>query len=100
MDQEILRFIGLINRAGAIITGTDMVLNGARSGKVKLILIDSAVSDKTMKKVKDKCAFYKIPMVVVDESLNLGHAIGKNSRKIIGITDVNFTKLLKEKLNI
>jgi len=99
LTKDVLNFIGLMNRAGALITGTDLVLNGVRSGKVKMVLIDSLVSENTFKKVTDKCKFYNVPYIKADSSVDLGLAIGNSSRKIIGITDQKFVKALKEKLN-
>ena len=98
MTKDVLNFIGLMNRAGALITGTDLVLNGVRSGKVKMVLIDSLVSENTFKKVTDKCKFYNVSYIKADSSVDLGLAIGNSNRKIIGITDQNFVKALKEKL--
>lgn len=99
MNKDILNFIGLMNRAGALITGTDLVLNGVRSGKVKLVLIDALVSENTLKKIRSKCKFYHVPYLEVAAGFELGAAIGKSSRKVIGITDQNFVKALKEKLD-
>ena len=98
MTKEILNFIGLMNRAGALITGTDMVINGVRSGKVKFVLIDSEVSDNTLKKITDKCKYYNVSYIVIPAETNLGTVIGKGSRKIVGITDQKFVKALKEKM--
>lgn len=100
MDKDILNFIGLMNRAGALITGTEMVLNGVRSKKVQLVLIDASVSESTLKKVMDKCKFYSVLYIKAPEGVELGMAIGNSSRKIIGITDQKFAKALKEKMNL
>ena len=97
MNKEVMNFIGLMNRAGALITGTDMVINGVRSGKVKFVLVDSAVSDNTLKKITDKCKFYNVSYITMPAE-TLGSAIGKSSRKIIGITDQHFVKALKKKM--
>jgi len=98
MNKEVLSFVGLMSRAGALITGTDLVLNGVRSGKVKMVLIDPLVSENTFKKVTDKCKFYHVPYIKVSGEVDLGAAIGNRSRKVIGITDQNFVKALNEKL--
>lgn len=97
--KDILNFVGLMNRAGALITGTELVLNGVRSHKVKMVLIDKSVSENTLKKVTDKCKFYHVPYEVIQDSQGLGHAIGNQSRKVIGITEPKFAKALKEKLD-
>ena len=88
-----------MNRAGALITGTDLVLNGIRNMKVKMVLIDDSVSDNTFKKITDKCKFYNVSYIRVATGIDLGLAIGNSNRKIIGITDPKFVKALKEKLD-
>ena len=99
MNKDILNFIGLMNRAGVLITGTDLVLNGVRSGKVKMVLIDAEVSDNTFKKITDKCKFYSVYYIKAETGVDLGLAIGNSGRKVIGITEQHFVKALKEKLN-
>lgn len=98
MNKDVLNFIGLMNRAGALMTGTDLVLNGVRSGKVKMVLIDALVSENTLKKVTDKCKFYNVPYIKTSADVDLGFAIGSSGRKVIGITDHNFIKALNIKL--
>ncbi|MCL2559544.1 MAG: ribosomal L7Ae/L30e/S12e/Gadd45 family protein [Turicibacter sp.] len=97
MNKKALNFLGLMNRAGALVTGTDLVLNGVRSGKVQMVLIDASVSANTLKKVTDKCQFYHVPYIKVAEDIDLGLTIGSN-RKIIGVADQKFAKALREKL--
>jgi len=98
MRKEFLNFLGLANRAGALTTGTEQVLTGVRSGKVKLVVVDATISDGTLKKIKDKCKFYNVEMVQGPASINIGLAIGSENRKVIGVIDVNFAKGLKDKL--
>ena len=98
MDKDILNFVGLMNRAGAVITGTELVVNGIRSGKVKMVLIDASTSENTFKKITDKCKFYNVSYIKLGKEADLGLAIGKSSRKVIGIIDQNFVKALEGKL--
>jgi len=98
MNKEILNFVGLMNRAGALLAGTESVINGVRQQKVKFVLIDSQVSENTLKKVTDKCRYYHVPYIKLDEGLDLGLAIGKNNRKVVGIRNEEFVKALQKKL--
>ena len=98
MTKDVVNFIGLMNRAGALLTGTDLVINGVRSGKVKLVLLDSAVSENTLKKITDKCTYYNVSYIMMPPETDLGEAVGKSSRKVFGITDQHFVKALKEKM--
>lgn len=98
MSKEFLNFLGLANRAGVLITGTDLVLTGVRRQKVKLVIIDASASEGTLKKVRDKCQFYNVQLLQGVPSTNIGLTIGNASRKVIGVTDGNFAKGLKDKL--
>ena len=99
MNKDTLNFIGLMKSAGALITGTNLVLKGVRSGKVKMVLVDDSVSDNTFKKITDKCKFYNVSYIKVATGIDIGLAIGNSSRKVIGITDPNFVRALKEKID-
>jgi len=98
MHKEFLNFLGLANRAGALITGTELVLAGVRRQKVKLVIVDANVSAGTLKKIRDKCKFYDVDMVQGLGSISIGSAIGSENRKVIGVVDGNFAKGLKDKL--
>jgi len=100
MNKDVLGFLGLAFRARALITGTELVLGSIRGQKVHFVLIASDVSAGTFKKVTDKCHTYGVQYLQVTSDVDLGKAIGKDSRKIIGITDAKFAKTLKKKLGI
>ena len=100
MNKDALGFLGLAFRARALITGTELVLGSMRGQKVHFVLIAGDVSTGTLKKVTDKCRTYGVQYLQVASDVDLGKAIGKDSRKVIGITDVNFAKTLKKKLGI
>ena len=55
--NNILNNLGLCNRAGKIVSGTDMVCDYMASGKVCYIFLASDASDNTRKKILNK-AFY------------------------------------------
>jgi len=98
MNKEILNFVGLMKRAGALATGTDLVLTGIRNKKVKFVLIDASASENTQKKITDKCRYYNIPYIKLAEGDHLASAIGKGNQKVVGICDQNFVKALQRKL--
>ncbi len=99
MNRQWLNFLGLALSAGAIITGEQMVVQAIQGKKVHLVLLAEDISANTFKKVTDKCKFYEVEWVQKASSDEIGHALGKEFRKVVGITDPNFAKALKNKIN-
>ncbi len=100
MNQERwMSLLGLINRAGQLISGEELVLKEIRKGKAKLVILSSDASHNTSKKITDKCLFYKIPMKSVTNRYMLGQAIGKDARVVVAVLDNGFAKKLVELLD-
>ncbi len=91
-NNKLLSMLGLMMKAGKLITGEEMVINAVRSGKVVLVLLANDASQNTMKKVNDKCKTYKTNVVSNFSTDEMSFAIGKNNRKVIGVTDIGFAK--------
>jgi ribosomal protein L7Ae-like RNA K-turn-binding protein len=90
--------IGLASKAGKLVSGEDAVRNSIRSGKVKLTILAEDASDNTKKRFTNSAAFYKIALVTWGLKEDIGNSIGKSQRSVIGITDENFSKSIREKL--
>lgn len=99
MNRQWLNFLGLALSAGAVITGEQMVVQAIQNKKVHLVILAEDTSANTFKKVTDKCRFYEIEWIQKADSEELGHALGKEFRKVVGITDPNFAKALSKKMN-
>lgn len=96
---KLLFSIGLTRRAGKLFSGTEMVIDGIRSGKVCRVIACSDVSENTMKKISNSCAYYNVVFTVIDISQEtLGKAIGKMFAACVGITDPNLSELINRNL--
>jgi len=93
--NEFLNFLGIAVRARKIISGTEITINGIRSGEVKLVVMASDCSPRTKKDLHNKASYYNVPVVDTIDSSDLKMAIGRE-RKVMGITDLGFAKRLKE----
>jgi ribosomal protein L7Ae-like RNA K-turn-binding protein len=92
-------FLGLANRARKVISGEELVINEVRKQKAKMVLLSSDASANTIKKVSDKCSFYKVPLKHVPDRYMLGQAIGKEARVVVAVTDGGFAKKLMTMLD-
>ena len=96
MNNKFLSMLGLAKRAGALITGTDLVTKALPSGKIRLVMYAENSSQNTEKKITDKCKFYGTRCVKIDYvGEDVAHAIGKlSSVCVVGVSDENFSKEL------
>jgi ribosomal protein L7Ae-like RNA K-turn-binding protein len=92
-------FLGLANRARKVISGEELVINEVRKNKAKLVLVSADASANTIKKISDKCSFYKVPLKHVPDRYALGQAIGKDARVVVAIMDEGFAKKMMTMLD-
>ncbi len=93
-----IKTLGLVNKAGKLITGEDNIINNIRNQKVYLVLVANDASLNSKKKYFDKCKFYNVSVVEAGTIAQLSHAIGKENRVAIGICDRGFAKGLLAKI--
>jgi ribosomal protein L7Ae-like RNA K-turn-binding protein len=91
--------LGLAVRAGKVISGEEMVVKSIQKQNAKIVLLSKDASENTKKKVTDKCLYYNIDLVWIDDRLVLGKAIGKEQRVVVAVNDQGFSKRLKELLD-
>lgn len=84
--------LGLAARARKIISGEELVVKEIQRNKVMLVLLSNDASKNTEKKISDKCSYYNIPLRHVTDRYELGQAIGKDARVVVGIQDEGFAK--------
>lgn len=97
VDPKLFQLLGLAMRAGKIISGEDRVITGIRKGHVCLVLLAEDASANTMKKLTDKCTYYRVPYHISSSRYTLGHAIGKKEgRVVVGVTDEGFAAKMQQ----
>lgn len=99
--DKLFSMIGLAMKAGKIVSGEFMCEKSIKSGRAVLVIISEDASDNTGKKFSDMCTFYGVNFKFFGDSEQLGHAMGKQFRKVVCIEDSGFAdsigKLLEEK---
>lgn len=93
--DKIFNFMGLAMRARKLTTGEELVINEIRKNKVRLVIVSSDASANTKKNITNKCHSYRVKCVEFGTRYELGYAIGKDERVIIGVTDTGFAKKLE-----
>ncbi|MCM0600282.1 ribosomal L7Ae/L30e/S12e/Gadd45 family protein [Periweissella ghanensis] len=92
---KVLQLLGLARRAGALITGEEMVLKAVRNHKAHLVLIASDTGKSTFKKITDKASFYNVAVIADYDRATLSDATGM-ARSIYAINNAGFAKKIKE----
>lgn len=96
--NKVLSLLGLATKAGRVASGEFMTENAIKDGSAALVIIGCDASANTTKKFRDMCAFYEVPCFSYSDKEGLGHAIGKEMRASLAVTDEGFAKSLKKLL--
>ncbi|MFD1928662.1 YlxQ family RNA-binding protein [Sporosarcina siberiensis] len=97
--KKIFQMLGMATRARMLVTGEELAIREVRNGNARLVIVSNDASANTIKKVTDKCSFNNVEMHVFGNREEIGHAIGKESRVVLAITDAGFAGKLSELLN-
>lgn len=88
MNEKAYGLLGLARRAHKVVLG-ETVLKKIRTKTVYLLILSEEIGRNNQKKLTDKCSYYQIPYVSVNEAM-INKAIGSLNHKYIGITDQEF----------
>ena len=90
--------LGFARRAGKTVIGTELVCRAMPKGEVKLVVISATCSESTMKKLKVKSDFYRIPWVLAPlDTEALAKTVGKDSAvAAVAVTDAGFAEEIKK----
>ncbi|MGX7111327.1 L7Ae/L30e/S12e/Gadd45 family ribosomal protein [Gemella cuniculi] len=96
--NKIYNLLGLMQRAGKLITGEDLIIKNLKNRKIKLLVITEDCGVNTKKKLVDKSNFYSVDYIIFSSIEDISVAIGRDNRVAVGITDDGFIKKFKQLL--
>lgn len=96
--EKVLQLLGLVMRAGKLVTGEDTTIRSIQNKQAKVVLIAKDTGENTTKRVTDKCEFYQVPMIQDFTQEQISHALGK-PRVVCAVTDPGFAKKINELIN-
>ena len=97
-SNKVYSLLGLSMRAGKVKSGEFAVLEAIRKKTANLVIVSEDASANTKKQFSDKCKYYEIPMAFFGDMESLGHAIGKDVRTSLAITDFGLSQSLRKNL--
>ncbi len=98
VQNKINGLLGLANKAGKILCGSDAVEEAIYKKKIKLVLIAEDSSDKTRFKFLNICLKNNVKSILYGTIQENSKAIGKLNKAIIAIKDKNFADAILKKI--
>lgn len=90
--SKALSLISLATKAGKTASGEFCTEKEVKTGMAELVIVAEDASDNTKKKFKNMCDFYEVPIYFYGDKDTLGHAMGKEFRATLAVTDGGFAK--------
>lgn len=97
-QNKVLSLLSIAARGRNLVSGEYAVEGAVKAGKAFLVMIALDVSNNTKKMFTNMCDFYKVPLVSYGTKTELGHAIGKEFRASLAVTDEGLAKTIINKL--
>ena len=94
-----LSLISLAMKAGKIASGEFCTEKEIKTGRANLVIVADDASDNTKKKFQNMCEFYEVPIYFYGDKDTLGHAMGKEFRASLAVTDPGFAKGIMKHLD-
>lgn len=96
--DEVYNLLGLAYRAGKIAWGYQGVMAAFKRGRVTLILLAGDSSARLQSRLWRFCREYGCQGIIYGDKTGIGAALGKPPCAVVGITDVNLARLIRQKV--
>ena len=94
-----LSLLSLATKAGKTKSGEFLTEKEVKEGRACLVIVAGDASDNTKKKFQNMCDFYEVPIYFYGDKDTLGHAMGKEFRASLAVTDAGFAKGIRKHLD-
>lgn len=94
--NKALSLISLATKAGKVKSGEFSTEKAVKEGTACLVIVAEDASGNTKKKFKNMCDFYDVPICFYGDKDTLGHAMGKELRASLAVTDDGFVKGIRK----
>lgn len=90
-QNKVFSMLGLATKAGKTVSGEFSTEKALKDGKAAMVIVAEDASENTKKHFSDMCSYRHIPCYFYGKRDVLGHAIGKEMRASLAVTDKNFS---------
>jgi len=98
MQNRVLSMLGIAAKGRNVVSGEFMTENAVKAFEACLVIVATDASDNTKKMFRNMCEFYEVPMYEFGTKTELAHAIGKEMRASLAVTDEGIAKSIIQKL--
>lgn len=98
MKERICSYLALANKAGKVVSGSDMVMEMMRKGKSGFIYVAHDISLDIGAKVKELAKRHEVPLTVILDKELLGALIGKAPRSVVAIERGGFVQTINSEV--
>jgi ribosomal protein L7Ae-like RNA K-turn-binding protein len=98
-QNKILSYLGLAARGRRLVSGEFSTEQAVKKGNARVVIVAADASENTKKNFRDMCTYYKVNIYFYADKEQLGHAIGKQYRASIAVTDANLAKAIEKVLS-
>lgn len=99
-QNKALSLVSLATKAGKTVSGEFATEKAVKDFTAELVLVAGDASGNTKKKFKNMCDFYEVPIYFYGDKDTLGHAMGKEFRASLAVTDEGFAKGIRKHLDL
>ena len=99
-SSKALSLVSLATKAGKTASGEFCTEKEVKTGMAELVIVAEDASANTKKKFKNMCDFYEVPIYFYGDKDTLGHAMGKEFRATLAVTDAGFAKGIRKHLDM
>ncbi|NLL76512.1 MAG: 50S ribosomal protein L7ae [Clostridiales bacterium] len=96
--NKIYSLLGLAARSRNVVSGEIATEKAVKTGSAVLVIVSCDASDNTIKMFRNMCDFYNVPFFQYGTKEELGHAMGKEVRSSLAITDNGFAGSIRKHL--
>ncbi len=96
--DPVLQLLGLAQKAGGVASGEFMTERTIKEGSAYLCMVAADASANTRKQFSDMCSFYEVPYMEYADKESLGHAIGKEFRASLSVTNEKLAAQILKKV--
>ena len=97
--NKVLSFLGLTRKSGNIVIGYNKNMEAVKVGKIKLLIVSPGAAQNTRDKFKGYSERYHVAYIEDFTPDELGYALGYEGIAVVGVSDRNMARKLKEQYN-
>ncbi len=98
-NNKVLSLLGIAQRGRNVASGEFMTEKTVKEFSARLVIVAEDASFNTKKEFKDMCSFYEVPYVEYGTKESLAHAIGKEVRASLSVTDDGIARKIQKLIN-